>query len=147
MAKKITEGQIVKASLLAISLSLLSCKERSEYCGESFCVTKIPDSFYKEQRVDFNIYRLTYRGKTATLYEGNHPSAILVKDASSINPRQLPDGFIEGRIAREGGKFSAILRTPNPEWPAYVVVSSHDPKELERILTSLRARKTTKGFQ
>lgn len=126
---------------LALVFLCLSCSASPPFCGESFCMVEKPSAVSKTTPVeDFNLYRFTNGGRHFLIYEGNSPQR--GEDLGSIGPDLVPPGFVEGELFKKQDRLSLVLRTPNPRFPNYVAISvdSNDPKDLQRLASTLRAK-------
>jgi hypothetical protein len=64
----------------AIAAILTACKGpdgEASYCGDTFCLRSVRSSdVVKTSPVDdFNLYKVSHRGRSYIIYEGNHPSS------------------------------------------------------------------------
>ena len=138
----------IATSFIGLGAFLASCSSSPPFCGEAFCLTEKPSFVSKETPVeDFNVYRVRYRDRGFTIYEGNHPNTTRYRELGSVAPDSVPEGFVEGHAYEGGSRYKFVFRTMNRRWPTHVAVSapSTDLKELDGFVTLFRGQRSSTG--
>lgn len=138
----------IVASFIGLGAFLASCSSPPPFCGEAFCLKEKPSAVSKETPVaDFNVYRVRYRDRALTIYEGNHPDTSRYQELGSVGPDLVPEGFIDGSAYEGAGRYQFVFRTMNRRWPTHVAVSASltDLKELDSFVSLLRGRLSSTG--
>jgi hypothetical protein len=119
---------------------LATCSTQVDSCGEAFCMRPEPTSFRKSRSVDSNSYEVFYGGIHYFIYEGNAPDVTRARLLSSLDPADVPDGFVEGKFFHVNGQYRVLFRTIRKEWPMYVSISSANLPDVITAIRRLRGR-------
>jgi len=107
---------MMKLSTIAILLTACSAGDaRDVYCGESFCISGVSsrDVVKTTPVEDFNLYRIRFRDRDFTIYEGNQPNI------SGNLVRNVPIGMkdVRAELFRSGERLlSESCLEPSKCW-------------------------------